>query len=365
MVSTGKILKTYGLSEEMGFLPMVERVEKLPSDFDAWEEVAHQFTDSINSFSLRKKLDGMEIIHNPTYSNAAERERGMLLLSFFAHAYVFAWEGAVSEIPESIAIPWVETARQLGRPPILSHASAVLNNWYLIDGNKGFEKDNLSTVIQFQGTKDEAWFFLQTARIEQKGGKAVKAAVDAILSVEQRDDFGLESALETMHSTLKTLIHDLNEMYLHCDPYVFYNRVRPFLSSFENIRYRGIENPNRSYHGGSAAQSSLIQMFDAVLGLKNHNSFLMEMRNYMPPRHVEFLNFLQFKSKIRPYSEERNSLNGIYRECIDTLRAFRTAHLKIVQDYIVKQKGTAGPGQKGTGGTEPTSFLARLRDETQ
>lgn len=364
MVSGQYILNSYGISKEWGFLSQ-KVIDQLPSKYAVWEEMANQFTDLLNANTFREKLEAMPIIREPMFQSKEEWERAMLLLSYFGHAYVFGWDNPVAELPESIAVPWVKIADKLGRKPVLSHASAVLNNWKLIDKTKPFAIENIATRIQFQGSIDESWFFMITALIEKNGAAAIAYSVDAILAVEKDDEIEVEISLEEIHKVLREIIQNLKDMRLHCDPYIFFNRLRPFLSSFENIHYKGTENSIQSFHGGSAAQSSLIQMFDAVFGIRHHSPYLKEMRDYMPPKHVEFLKFLEFKSKLKSYCNQNKSLEKPFQECMDALLEFRNEHLKIAAEYIMGQKPKSQEDIKGTGGTNPMVFLKGLRDKTK
>ncbi|MGK0387805.1 MAG: indoleamine 2,3-dioxygenase [Maribacter sp.] len=361
MVSTNYILSTYGISKEYGFLS--ENIAtKLPVEYQEWENIATDFQALINANSLRNRLDNLRLITDPIFKTKAERERAMLLLSFFGHAYIFGWNDPVDELPASIAIPWTKVADKLGRKPILSHASAVLNNWKLIDNKKPFSIYNITTIIQFQGSIDESWFFLMTAVIEKNGAVAIKYIVDAILAVKKDDEHEVSYALGKIKKVLNEITQNLKDIRKHCDPYVFYHRVRPFLASFENVKYNGSEDFVRSYHGGSAAQSSLIQMFDAAFGIRHHHPFLQEMRNYMPPLHADFLKFLEFKSKLKDFCNAKISLQNDLEECIELLLIFRNEHLKIAAEYIIAQQPKSQKEPKGTGGTNPMIFLKEIRD---
>ncbi len=365
MVSVEKILHTYQISSELGFLPFHTRCEKLSATFDDWEKIAKDLPNLINTCSLRKAVDSIPLIENPIYQNKAETERAMLLLSFIGNAYVFGWNKTEKTIPKNLAIPWIKTAEKLKRKPIVSHASCVLNNWYKLDTDLPFELNNLSTVIQFQGSIDESWFYLVTAKIEQRGGEAIEAAIEAILATSKNDDETVLYCLEKILNTLELILIDLVRIREFCDPYIFYQRVRPFLASFENVNFQGLNIEPQNFHGGSAAQSSLIQMFDAFFGIHHNNSFLLEMRNYMPPLHVDFLKFIQFKSNIKNYCHRTKPLNEVYMQCVSALKLFRMEHLKIVAEYILGQSKKTGPGDKGTGGTNPMFFLKEITKNTK
>ena len=103
----------------------------------------------------------------------------------------------------------------------------------------------------------------------------------------------LKSSMSKLHGILLNMNASLNKMVEQLDPEFFYHKIRPFLSSFIDIEFQGVEhNPVRSYAGGSAAQSSLIQAFDILMGITHpHGSgkYLLAMRDHMPPAHKAFL----------------------------------------------------------------------------
>ena len=157
-------------------------------------------------------------------------------------------------------------------------------------------------------------------------------------------------------------------MYETCDPYIFYNRIRPFLASFENIEYRGCKGNPRSYFGGSAAQSSLLQAIDAMLGITHHEessrSYLVMMRNYMPTGHAAYIHALENDRPLARAIEQHNGCQHIHTACINELIEFRQSHLKIVAKYVSSQMSQTGPGHTGTGGTDPMVFLKQVAQDT-
>ena len=158
-------------------------------------------------------------------------------------------------------------------------------------------------------------------------------------------------------------------MYERCDPYIFYLRVRPFLASFEEIDYRGTELPLQNLHGGSAAQSSLLQFFDAALGIDYPNKatkeYLFLMRRHMPQKHAAFLKFTEQNSTLKTNSQKHKSLQSAYRECVQSLLDFRNEHLKMVALYIMKPAKKMNTSTKGTGGTNPMIFLKSVRNRNE
>ena len=157
-----------------------------------------------------------------------------------------------------------------------------------------------------------------------------------------------------------------------CSPKVFYSKIRPFLSGWpdKGVIYEGVSDNPMKFIGGSAAQSSLLQSIDLILGV-NHNHpdsspFLLEMRNYMPRKHRNFIKYLQSQIPLKNYidnsgiSELKEKLNL----CFESLEAFRDKHMKIALKYI-KRQGRDEKKYLGTGGTNFVSFLNRTKTETE
>ena len=89
-------------------------------------------------------------------------------------------------------------------------------------------------------------------------------------------------------------INDLmRRMYEKNSPPVFYERVRPFLTGWENCPFLphglqyGSESHRRKYAGGSAAQSSLIQSFDVFLGVRHKPPSPSPPSNHHPQQQHE------------------------------------------------------------------------------
>ena len=105
-----------------------------------------------------------------------ELERAMVILSSLTMAHVWAAETPDFTLPRNIAVPFVAVANRLGRPPIVQHATLVLNNWRRLDHAKPPELGNLDTQATFTGGSDEKWFYLATLGVELAGVSAIVAA---------------------------------------------------------------------------------------------------------------------------------------------------------------------------------------------
>jgi len=363
------MLDSYQIDAANGFLPGHEPLEALPDEFEVWDTMAREFSGLLNAGVFRTQAEAMPIIDDvSSLQTSMELERAMLLLSIFGHGFV--WQGYESSgyIPESIAIPWTLVAERLGRPPTLAHASLVLNNWKQLEPNGSIKLGNLRTLIQFHGGLDESWFYLVTTEIEAIGAGVLKQ-FDRIQQGADSDDFQqIEDSLEEVQEYLVALNTTLNRMYENCDPYIFYNRIRPFLASFKNIEYRGCKKNPRNYFGGSAAQSSLLQAIDAMFGIvhqeEQSRSYLVTMRNYMPTGHAAYINALENGRPLVRAIERHNGCQHIHTACVNALIEFRQSHLKIVAKYVSSQISQTGPGHTGTGGTDPMVFLKQVAKDT-
>lgn len=364
-----QILEHYNVDPEFGFLPNKAPLKRLPSYYDDWEKLADQMSSALGAGVFRKMAERMPILSIDHLKTSAEQERGFLLLSMFGHS--FQWENpdGTGYLPECIAVPWAALAEKLERPAILMHGSLVLQNWRLLDESKPLTLDNITTNQQFLGGMDEAWFYLVTVAMEKEGAPAIAEVIKAQQAVEADDEASYLEALNTICEIQAKVNAVFLRMRERCDPYIFYNRVRPYLASFTEVEYRGVANdPVRSYHGGSAAQSSLIQGIDAAFSIDHAEDrsfkYLQLMRKYMPKRHREFIEFIEAGPSLRAYAESHPTTKPTFDKAVKLLHQFRQDHLEIVAEYIMKQGNKVGPGAVGTGGTNPMVFLKQVRNDT-
>ena len=369
MINVPEILKKYHIDPERGFLPGKDPSQKLPEQFESWESLAENLSEYLKTERLREKIDSLPLINDPGFETDAEWERAMLLLSYFAHSYVHAPPSPSTHIPDTIAIPWIKVSKHLRRKPILSHSSSVLNNWRRTNLAKPISIGNMETLIQFYGSPDERWFFLITIEIEYAGAIAIPLMLEIINCVEEGDYINATRIMDRIHHILISMTDILEKMYDGCDPEVFYTSIRPFLASFEGIRYEGTELEPQSHHGGSAAQSSLIQFFDAALGIRNEDpdtrEYLELMRKHMPYKHAEFLEYVEGCSSIGSKYQENEEFKNSYETCLNLLLHFRNTHYKMVAVYIMKQAKKSQAEAVGTGGTSPMEFLNSVKSQVK
>lgn len=209
--------------------------------------------------------------------------------------------------------------------------------------------------------------------------------------------------LHRVATAIKGMTESILNMREGCHPFIFYHRVRPFLSGWKHnptmprgVIYEGVSTEPFQFYGGSAAQSALLPFLDITLGVTHDSNksrdFLLAMRDYMYKQHREFLEFLTQTACLRPFitqqlellnatntseplsSSQRDillALRDAYDDAMKALQGFRSGHINIVAEYIVAQqrhsvhKGTleGSAGGRGTGGTELMSFLKPIRDD--
>ena len=406
----------------------------------------------------RDPIKQLPILATDKLITDAELRRAHLLLCLFAHAYVWGGPQPIDEIPEGIAVPLWEVSNKLGMPPVLGHPSIVLYNWRRLDLEGEICMENLSTLNNFFDGRDESWFYLITVEVEARGAASiipVMLSIDAIqryreesevrvrslsgrriisnkqsdestagdahgderrelLAIDQDYDHTLsyESALvgeltegrvakyvmvqlKKIALSIQGMCDSLNSMREGCHPFIFYHRVRPFLSGWKHnptlakgVLYRGVSDERQQFYGGSAAQSSMLPFLDISLGVDHSNiksqEFLLSMRAYMPCLHREFLTYIESVACIRTFVVDVTSditddekpwaqaLKLSYDECIAKLSTFRTTHIALVAEYIMSQQTgkshksadnlESSAGGKGTGGTDLMNFLKPIRD---
>lgn len=254
------------------------------------------------------------------------------------------------------------------------------------------------------GTDDESWFFIISNAMEARAGPIIKGMLAAMEAVERDECAVVIDNLQYLQESIIDIGKLLERMDERCNPQVFYHDIRPFLAGSMNMEAAGLprgvfydegngKGSWRKYRGGSNGQSSLLQFFDAVLGVKHQRcgGFHAEMREYMPGPHARFLNDIEAIANIRGYvdSHSKNAeLLSAYNDAVASLSGFRDRHIQLVTRYIILPSRMSKPQQssgrkdlatsttqlvsgkysvqelRGTGGTKLIPFLRDSRDET-
>lgn len=375
-------LSEYGVSPRTGFLPEVEPLQMLSDQrFAPWECLIRTIPGRLHAQNVRSAIDALPLLDvTPLLKSEAEMRRASLVLSIFAHSYVWGERPFAHVIPACVSKPLVRISEALGQPPILVCDSICSRNWGRFDSTGPIELGNIFTVNQFYGGVDEAWFYLVTVAIEAQGAKALLGVCSAQDHVENGDAEGLTADLLQIKAAVKEMTNTLARMPERCSPWGFYNRVREFLAGWTShafdqyggVTYEGcFDNKPQKFHGGSAAQSALTPTLDAALGVvhesKHSREYLKSMRAYMPEKFRRFINSVEDGPSIRDFVELNQHSNDALKEAFNgatiSLKKFRDLHIQIVCRYIINQSPKKREIQ-GTGGTTILPFLKSSRDET-
>ncbi len=377
-------LSDFAVSATRGFLPEKDPLLCLPAAYSVWDEVAAQLPKLLVSTKTREYIDRMPLLDVAGLQSDAELERAMVVLSYLGHSYVWFGDSPAHKIPPSLAVPWAKVAERLGRPPILSYASYALHNWRRLDAAKPVELGNIGLLVNFWGGADEEWFVLVHVEIEMRCAEAMQGAAEAVNAASADDVAGIEKALMKIEASLASAHATLERMPELCDPYIYYHRVRPYIHGWKNhpvltkgLLYEGVSSFGgmpQQFRGETGAQSSIVPAIDAVLGIAHQNDplrpYLLEMQDYMPPKHRAFVRRLESGPSVRPaVIREKDSNQGLrdhYNACVTWLEKFRGLHLQYAAQYIhlQAQKSVTNPNAVGTGGTPFMPYLTKHRDET-
>ena len=360
---------------ESGFLP--NKISTLLSnEFDDVEHIAKNLPKILANNQIEDEVLNLETEKDISNLSIDELERAMLLYSYIGHGYIWGGTSIEKVIPKNISKTWYKISQKLDRPPILSYASYALNNWKLQDVNKPFDLENIRILQNFLGGMDEDWFIMIHIAIEHEAKEILNSLKTYYLD-KNKDQSYLENALVS----IKKINQIMNRMPEKCDPFIYYNRVRPYIFGWKNnpatpngVIYEGVEeyggNP-QLFRGETGAQSSIVPALDALLGVTHSNDplkeYLDEMRLYMPKEHRNLLNDLdQWSENNRSNSITEDSSVVLSDEIIKEVHAFRNKHLEYARIYIHEQSlsNQNNSNVVGTGGTPFMKYLDKHLQET-
>ena len=360
---------------ESGFLP--NKISTLLSnEFDDVEHIAKNLPKILANNQIEDEVLNLETEKDISNLSIDELERAMLLYSYIGHGYIWGGTSIEKVIPKNISKTWYKISQKLDRPPILSYASYALNNWKLQDVNKPFDLENIRILQNFLGGMDEDWFIMIHIAIEHEAKEILNNL--KIYYLDKNED---QSYLENALVSIKKINQIMNRMPEKCDPFIYYNRVRPYIFGWKNnpatpngVIYEGVEEYGgkpQLFRGETGAQSSIVPALDALLGVTHSNDplkeYLDEMRLYMPKEHRNLLNDLdQWSDNNRRNSVREDSSVVLSDKIIKEVHAFRNKHLEYARIYIHEQSlsNQNNSNVVGTGGTPFMKYLDKHLQET-
>ncbi len=306
----------------------------------------------------------------------------MVHYSFMVQAYVWGEHSPPEVLPRCLARPIVALADKLGQQPLLPYSGYVLDNWGLIDKDRPLGLDNIFMIQNFLSGQDEAWFVLVHVAIEAAAGAIFDITAPIIEAAAQDDIVALRGYLETAAQVWANINAIFDRMPEGCDPYVYFNRVRPYIHGWKDnpalpggIIYEGVERygaQGQAFRGQTGSQSSIVPAMDALLGVGHAadplKAYLDQLHIYRPPSHRRFIDDIRAESRVRDYVAKAGDkgLTAAYNANIQAMADFRSRHLEYAASYINKQGKTAAGNDTdvGTGGTPFMRYLKKHRDET-
>lgn len=416
-----ELLASYNVSRN-GFLPAQEPLKKIPSPYyEPWELLIHNLQPLLANGTLRQRVDNTPVLSTDKLKTEPEWRRAYVILSFLLHAYVWCGEKPAEILPPTISVPLLAVSSRLEVPPVATYAA--LNLWNFTSSTADWtDVDSLASPHTFTGTADESWFLCVSVAMEAQGAHVIPGMLKAIHAIPTRDYDTITAGLEQLAGSIRKVGALLDRMRERCDPMVFYHQIRPFLAGSKNMEAAGLprgvfydegdgQGSWQQWRGGSNGQSSLIQLWDVVLGVthaaegSSHpqgtgKSFHQQVRDYMPGGHRRFLEHVARSGSIRSLASvptcgpAHARMQEAYTAAIKALTEFRNKHLGIIACYIVVPSkktwgdekysrtnlATASTLQQdarrevggeaadkeltGTGGTALLPFLKQSRDET-
>ena len=379
-------LEDFGLSAARGYLASYEIDEvTLPDGFDEMLDAAARLSDIMTTGRTRHFLKQVGYPDMTAFLASASDEQvrtAMVHYSFLVQAYVWGEPEAPTSLPANLAIPICAIGDHLGLPPLLPYSGYVLDNWYRLDKEAPVALDNIGMFQNFLGGQDENWFVLVHVAIEAEAGRALQLATELVDAAAQADAARVETLLNEMNSVWDAINAHFDRMPERCDPYIYFQRVRPYIHGWKNnpatpngLVYEGVAKyagKPQAFRGQTGSQSSIVPAMDGLFQVVHESDplreFLDELHAYRPPKHRAFIEAVRDASTLRDYAKTQNqSLKDVFNACVEQVARFRTRHLEYAASYINKQAGgTEGNDTDvGTGGTPFMRYLKKHRDENR
>ncbi|ETN40229.1 uncharacterized protein HMPREF1541_04505 [Cyphellophora europaea CBS 101466] len=388
-------LQAYNVDSTTGFIPSTPPLRALPAYFAAWDELAAQLPQLINTGALRAKVAGLELLDASRLHGTEELRRGFVVLGFLVHGYV--WCGDVDDgggrqgtagkegvtVPAQLAEPYLLVCKRLGLEgrETLSYAGLCMWNWGFRAGETGEregvpELEEMVSLVTFTGTRDEEVFYLVPVLVEMEGGKLPRRLVEGIAAAVEGDWGLLCEVLAEARVALERMQGHMKKLHEQCDPILFYGRVRPFLAGGKESVGGGwtfeMADGSREWRsciGGSAAQCSTFPAIDRLLGVKHESrgeglSVFDEMREYMCGCYRDFLSALDGLPSVGDLVESSGDgeLLESYNAVLEELARWRSKHIGVVTTHIVSQ---ARKNMKDTVPAEEVTEGLSVKDETE
>lgn len=357
-------LEDYGITPLRGFVPATDPMQKMPASFANIGSISDELALHIQQQDLSRAYGEIGHLNLGLLDGKAEQERLFVTLCVLASAWVWGQTEPNFRIPQQLAVPIVKLATTLNRKPILTYTSMAFLNWKRTDPDGDICAENTTLLSGFLGTRDETWFVTSSLELEVACAPLLATLYDSVVSSSRGNIGELQHQMTSLADRMHIMTDAVLKVREQCDPIVFYNSVRPFFSGWSapGVIYEGVSQTPYILAGASAAQSPLMQTFDAGLGIQHNEqtaAFLDSMKPYMMADHRRFIRDIKNVSRIREIVTCNGSadLRSAYNSVTASMNEFRRRHFKLVSDYVTKPSRQTI--STGTGGS---LFSEILRD---
>lgn len=354
------------LYKTCGFLPQRDPAQRFSRpELSVLDTLGHDLPSLLEDPGFRKYARALKIpAWTPperTDDALAELRLYYVRLGFLASAYInHVGQPAEHLLPSNIAVPLVEAARRLERPPILSYDGYALYNWKRFDPAGPIALGNIDTLQNFVHLYDEHWFILIHVEIETIAAEVLAGIDDAHQATVHGNADALNSALRKIGDALWRQVAVLKRIPEKMDPALYYKTFRPYIRFFEHVVYEGVDSSPLDFRGETGAQSSIMPALVAFMKIPHQPSLLTnhlaDMQNFMPADHRTLLDDIRRLPDLRPLADREP-----YNNILDAMATFREVHYGWANEYIHKR--VTDP--RGTGGTPFMQWLQQLIDETR
>jgi indoleamine 2,3-dioxygenase len=373
-----------------GFLPRRAPLPELPSKYRELENLLQRMP--IQTKDGEKGLlatgDFGAALENELPLYDVSQETDIHVLSALFRDYTFALSAYLLEpcdlnykktfkygrgrekVPKNLAIPITKVARSLSMRPFMEYATCyALNNYKVKNNSLPLTVDNMELVRSFSGMRSEFGFILTHIAMVRFSPNMVKYTLDVLDACRQQDREAFNRAMIGFNDTLSLINAEMEIMWSVSRPND-YAQFRTFIMGTKDqiemfpdgIVYEGVSPQGQYYRGESGANDNIIPTVDNLLELTEEmpvnalTEILREFRSYRPPKHTEWLTFVEKSAKevgIRKFAIQDPVSTMLYMQVLDQNRDFRNRHWNLTKEYIIKL--TQHP--RATGGSPILSWL--------
>ena len=289
----------FNVSSEFGFLPQNRPITSLPKRYSELQNILDRMPVELPDgnpgiLAIPNKIEN-EVENLPNYLELVKKEDDVMIIQGLFRGYcflssAFTLESSYQEfvkskkygkarnfLPQQIAQPFVYVAEKLDVYPWLEyHYAYSLGNFKVLDGSDNFHWSNLDQCVKFSGKKDETGFIMNHVDINQHSPKLVESVIEALISIEKRDDESLNHWLEKNFNSMVKVNERRKEMWV-ASRWKHYNDFRIFIMGIkgneeifgDGLVYKGVSDEPRQYRGQTGAQDNIIPMEDIFTGVIN------------------------------------------------------------------------------------------------